>query len=174
MRVRAYMTLMTEAAPKKQGPGTFNAVLFPYRSLSPAGFLILMSLIGLTSFVLGVMFALMGAWPVVIFLGLEVVLIYVAFKLNYRSGREYETVELDPLQLVLTRVDPAGGRRNFDFNTYWVRVNLFEEAGGRTSISLSSHGQEIQFGRFLTDDERRDFATALHAALLTARSARLS
>lgn len=164
------MTLMTEPAPKKQGPGTFNAVLFPYRSLSPTGFLILMSLVGVTSFMLGLLFAFMGAWPVVIFFALDVVLIYVAFKLNYRSGREYETVELDPLQLVLTRVDPAGVRQRFDFNTYWVRVNLFEERGGRTSMSLSSHGREIPFGRFLTDDERRDFATALHNALLVARS----
>ncbi|MCV0368039.1 DUF2244 domain-containing protein [Filomicrobium sp.] len=163
---------MTEAASKKQEPGTFKAVLFPYRSLRPTGFLILMTLIGITSFSLGLVFAFMGAWPVVGFFGLDALLIYFAFKLNYRAGREYEMVDLDPRQLVLTRVDPKGRREIFDFNTYWVRVNLLEEHDGRTSLSLSSHGNEIVFGSFLTDDERKDFAVALHDALLTARTVR--
>lgn len=163
---------MTEAVSKKQEPGTFNAVLFPYRSLSPTGFLILMTLIGITSFSLGLVFAFMGAWPVVGFFGLDALLIYFAFKLNYRAGREYETVDLNPRQLVLTRVDPKGRRESFDFNTYWVRVNLLQGRDGRTSMSLSSHGNEIIFGSFLTDDERKDFAVALHEALLTARAVR--
>lgn len=163
---------MTEAASKKQGPGTFSAVLYPYRSLGPNGFLIMMSLIGLTSFVLGLMFAFMGAWPVVGFFALDACLIYLAFKLNYRSGREYETIELDPRQLVLTKFDPEGRSRSVDFSTYWVRVNLFEGRDGRTRLSLSSHGNEIVFGRFLTDDERKDFAGALQSAILTARAVR--
>lgn len=163
---------MTEAVSKNQGPGTFSAVLYPYRSLSPNGFLIMMSLIGLTSFVLGLMFAFMGAWPVVGFFGLDALLIYIAFKLNYRSGREYETIELDPRQLVLTQFDPKGRSQSADFSTYWVRVNLFEGRDGRTRLSLSSHGNEIVFGRFLTDDERKDFADALQSAILTARDVR--
>ena len=32
-----------------------------------------------------------------------------------------------------------------------------------------SQGKELTFGRFLNDDERRDFADALRAALLDAR-----
>jgi len=163
---------MTEAALKKQGAGTFNAVLYPYRSLHPTGFLILMSLVGLTSFGLGMMFVFMGAWPVFGFFGLDALLIYVAFKLNYRSGREYETIELDPRQLVLTHVDPKGHSQRSDFATYWVRVNLLEGHDGRTSLSLSSHGNEVVFGRFLTDEERKDFAMALQEALMTARSVR--
>ena len=39
---------------------------------------------------------LAGAWPVIGFFGLDVALIYLAFKLNYRSGRLYETIELTP------------------------------------------------------------------------------
>jgi uncharacterized membrane protein len=41
---------------------------------------------------------------------------------------------------------------------------------GRTFLRLASHGQEFEFGRFLNDDERRDFAQALEGALSFARS----
>lgn len=155
-----------------QTAGTFNAILTPHRSLSPLGFLVLMSAISLVSFGVGIVFLLLGAWPVFGFFGLDVLLIYFAFKLNYRSGREYETVELSPNLLKLTRVDPRGHRQIHDFNPYWVRVGLTEEYDGRTVMWLASHGRELVFGRFLSDDERREFAEALRSALMVARTAR--
>ncbi len=129
--------------------------------------------ISLVSFVTGMIFLLMGAWPVFGFFGLDVALIYIAFKLNYRSGRLYETVELTPRTLTLTRVHPSGKRESIDFNPYWVRVRLLEGPQGRTDLRLASHGREHPFGRFLTDDEKRDFSNALSGALLEARAARL-
>jgi uncharacterized membrane protein len=77
-------------------PDAFRALLTPHRSLGPAGFLILMAALGTASFITGIVFLLMGAWPVFGFFGLDVLLIYIAFRLNYRSGRLYETVELTP------------------------------------------------------------------------------
>ena len=72
----------------------FHAVLMPHRSLGPTGFLVLMAASTGIAFVTGMIFLLAGAWPVLGFLGLDVLLIYAAFKLNYRSGRLYETVDL--------------------------------------------------------------------------------
>ncbi len=149
----------------------FRATLSPYRSLSPRGFLVLMTCIGLVSFIAGTAFLLMGAWPVFGFFGLDVLLIYIAFKLNYRSGLAYETVDLTPDLLRLTRVSPKGTVEDtVDFNPYWVRVNVVAEVDGRTEMSLLSHGKKTIFGGHLTDDERRDFANALTGALITARS----
>ena len=51
---------------------------------------------GAVSFVAGFVFLLIGAWPVFGFFGLDVVLIYLAFKLNYRAARLYETIDLTP------------------------------------------------------------------------------
>ena len=146
-------------------------VLSSYRSLSPRGFVILMSFLAAVSFIAGVAFLLMGAWPVFGFFGLDVLLIYVAFKLNYRSGRLYETVELDPALLTVTRVHPSGEVERFEFNPYWVRVQLSEGNDGRTSLALSSHGRSFGFARFLTDEERREFAGVLGDALAIARAA---
>ena len=105
----------------QQSEGMFRAVLTPYRSLSPTGFLILMVLVGGVSFAIGLVFLSAGAWPVMGFFGLDVLLIYIAFKLNYRSGLAYEVVELTPQQLSLTRYHPSGKSERFDFNPYWAR-----------------------------------------------------
>lgn len=147
----------------------FRAILSPNRSLSPTGFLILMSAIGLVSFAIGITFLMVGAWPVFGFFGLDVVLIYIAFKLNYRDGRAYETVEVTRESLLLTRVDPKGRSQSFEFNPAWVRVLLREEADGSTELRLASHGRELRFAQFLSDEERRDFADALKGALVEAR-----
>jgi uncharacterized membrane protein len=121
------------------------------------------------SFVAGLVFYLAGAWPVMGFFGLDVALIYVAFKLNYRSGRLYETVELTRDRLTWTRVHPSGRREEFACNPYWARVSLKEWPDGRTDLRLAAQGRELTFGRFLTDGERRDLASALEDALLAAR-----
>lgn len=89
------------------GPGTpvFRAVLSPHRSLSQSGFLIVMIAVGLVSFFVGFAFLLMGAWPVMGFFGLDVALIYWAFKRNYYDGRAAETIEVTPHNVILTRIN---------------------------------------------------------------------
>lgn len=144
-------------------------MLRPHRSLGPTGFLVFMSIVSGISFITGAVFYFMGAWPVLGFFGLDVLIIYIAFRLNYRSGRLYETIELGPSDLTFTRVHPSGRRERFSLNPYWARVRLAEGPDGRTDLRLHLHGKELSFGRFLTDDERRDFAKTLAGALLEAR-----
>ncbi len=152
-----------------QEPGNFRAVLAPHRSLSPAGFVALMTAVGAVGFVAGLAFFLIGAWPVVGFFGLDVLVIYIAFRLNYRSGRLRETVELVPDALTVTRFHPSGHREQFTFNPYWVRVELTEGRDGRTDLKLRLHDRVVSFGRFLTDEERRDLAGTLTGALADTR-----
>lgn len=167
---------MSETRCENQSANAENSarfVLHPHRSLGQRGFLILMALVGAISFVAGVVFMMMGAWPVTGFFGLDVALIYLAFKLNYRSGQEFETVDLAPEALKLTRVHPSGRKEEFDFNPYWTRVRLtVDRPDGRTSLRLSAQGREVMFGKFLTDDERAGFAEALTGALTKSRGTR--
>jgi uncharacterized membrane protein len=160
---------MNETASRAQEPGEFRAVLRPHRSLGPTGFVVLMGIVSLVSFITGVIFTFMGAWPVLGFFGLDVLIIYIAFRLNYRAGRLHETVELSRSELTVTRMHPSGRRERFAFNPYWARVRLAEGKDGRTDLRLHLHGKELSFGRFLTDDERRDFARTLTGALIEAR-----
>jgi uncharacterized membrane protein len=161
---------MTEPNPAPQEPSRFNAVLTPHRSLGPAGFAVLMAGVCLVSFGTGLLFYLLGAWPVIGFMGLDVALIYIAFKLNFRALRLYETVDLTQHALTVTRVTPSGQSQSWRFNPYWVRLSVQERVGRSSELSIASHGERLVFGSFLTDDEREDFASALGSALSAARS----
>lgn len=162
---------MTENTPAAQEDGIFRAILHPNRSLSQRGFLIVLGFIGFVSFASGVAFTMMGAWPVMGFYGLDVLAIYVAFKINYRSGKAYELVELSPELLKITQVQPSGRSRSFDFNPYWVKVLINEWPDGSADLKLALHGNEFEFARFLNADEKKDFAQVLREALSTARTA---
>ncbi len=160
---------MAEASTSPE-PSRFSAVLTPHRSLSPRGFVVLMTAICLISFGTGLLFFMLGAWPVIGFMGLDVLLIYVAFKLNFRALRRYETVDLTDDALTVTQVEPSGRTKAWTFNPYWVRLRLEPRVGRSTELSLASHGQRLVFASFLTDSEREDFADALSAALSAAKS----
>ena len=160
---------MNDSGPPPSDASVFRAVLHPHRSLPPKGFLILMLAIGSVSFVSGMVFLLMGAWPVMGFFGLDVALVYIAFQLNYRAARAYELVELTPRTLTVTQVSASGEAKSVAFNPYWVRVLFSERPDGGNHLKLASHGSELEFGRVLNDDERRDFAAALRRALDASR-----
>ena len=151
-------------------PVSFDAVLAPHRSLSPRGFLVLMAAVGAVSFITGIVFLLMGAWPVLGFCGLDVLLIYIAFKLNYRAARLHETVRLTSDALVLRRVQPSGAQQSWQFNPYWVRLVVnSDRQTERSTLVLRSHGRDVLFGDFLPEEEKLDFARALRGALEEAR-----
>ena len=150
----------------------FAAVLSPYRSLPPIGFAILMTAVGVVSFFAGLHFYRLGAWPVTGFFGLDVALLYVAFKLNYRSGRARELVLLSEDRLEIVRITQSGKRTSWTFNPYWARVRLEGDAvEDRTQLTLLSHGCELAIGEFLSNEERGDLAGALGKALSEGRAA---
>ena len=143
----------------------FDAVLTPHRSLSPFGFRLLMGCLGLASLISGAFFVLRGAWPVGGYLGLDVLLVYLAFKASYRSARCYETIRLSAAALVVERVGPGARQGRWSFQPYWLRVELDEPPGRSSRLSLSSHGRSLVVGAFLAAEERRALAAALAAAL---------
>ena len=161
---------MTEPNPARQEASRFSAVLTPHRSLGPTGFMVLMAGVCLVSFGTGLFFYLLGAWPVIGFMGLDVALIYIAFKLNFRALRLYETVDLTQDALTVTRVAPSGKAQSWRFNPYWVKLSVQERIGRSSELSIASHGERLVFASFLTDEEREDFASALSSALSAARS----
>jgi uncharacterized membrane protein len=160
---------MTQSATKPDAPN-FSALLTPHCSLGPKGFMVLMGAVCSVSFGTGLLFYMIGAWPVIGFMGLDVALIYIAFKLNFRALRLYETVDLTPEALTVTRVLPSGKTQAWSFNPYWVRVKVEERVGRSSELSIASHGKRLVFASFLTDGEREDFAAALGAALSAAKS----
>lgn len=152
------------------GPVLFDAVLEPHRSLSPRGFVVLMAAISIVCFGGGMVFMVAGAWPVMGFLGLDVAFIYIAFKANYRAARAYETVKLTPDVLLVERVTASGRRQRWQFQPYWLSVHIADPPESTSPLTLRSHGRALEIGRFLSPDERLDFADALRDALREART----
>ena len=147
----------------------FDAELRPHRSLSPLGFLLLMVAIGLISFAAGLGFFLAGAWPVVGFLGADVLLVYVAFKISFRRGQLRETLQLSAEELLVQRVSPWGTAQSWRFQPYWLQVGIEEDGSRRGALVLRSHGKSLALGKFLTCEERGDVARALRQAIRTAQ-----
>jgi uncharacterized membrane protein len=156
------------AAPAE--PALFSAVITPHRSLSSTGFLIFMLCIGGVSFVSGVVFLMLGAWPVFGFLGLDVLLVYWAFRANFRAARAYEEVTVTATELTVRKVNQRGAVRVWTLNPLWVQLDrIVHEEFGVERLFLVSRGRRLTIGQALSPDEKKDFASALSAALGEAR-----
>jgi uncharacterized membrane protein len=148
----------------------FDERLQPHRSLGPRGFRILMLGCCGISTLYSLPFYFMGAWPVVGFLGLDVLLIYLAFKASFRAARAYELLRLTSLELLFARVSPRGERKEWRFNPVWVRFERVEhEEFGTQSLTLVSRGKSVEVGRFLGPDQKATLAKSFSAALARAR-----
>jgi uncharacterized membrane protein len=147
-------------------PTIFSAVITPHRSLGHVGFMILMLAFGGISFVAGIMFFIVGAWPVFGFFGLDVALLYFAFRLNYRSADAYEEVTITPSTLTVRKVSHRGAAREWQLNPLWVRLDkVTHEEYGIERLLLVSRGKNLPVGNFLGPDEKASFASALGNAL---------
>jgi uncharacterized membrane protein len=159
---------MTASAPRAPD---FDIVLRPHRSLSPVGFAVIMSVLAIWSFIGGLVFWLAGAWPVIGFFGIDVALVYWAFRASYGQGRAAERLRFADGTLTVWRMDKRGAEERYAFPSYWLRVTLEEDQNGPGQLILSSHGRHLQVGSFLAPDERAELARELSAALLQARTA---
>jgi uncharacterized membrane protein len=147
-------------------PTLFSAIITPYRSLSSMGFVLLMALVGSVSFAGGMFFYLVGAWPVVGFLGLDVLLVYIAFRANYRAAAAFEQVTVTPSELRVRRVTHRGRITEFTLNPVWTRIDREAHADfGLLRLFLVSRGRRLAVAGFLSPKEKESFARALSAAL---------
>ena len=148
----------------------FSALLTPHRSLNRTGFIAVMLFLSVVSFVTGIAFLMMGAWPVFGFFGLDVLVIWWAFKVNFRTARASEEIVVTVSELRVRRVSHRGRLVEWSFNPLWVQL---EQTGdpefGIEHLYLVSRGRRVSVGHFLGPDEKASFAKALLAALQTAK-----
>ncbi len=147
-------------------PTIFSAIITPHRSLGSTGFLVLMLCIGGVSFASGMVFLILGAWPVFGFLGLDVLLVYWAFRANFRAARAYEEVRVTASELTVRKVNQRGGVREWTLNPVWVQLDrIVHEEFGIERLFLVSRGRRLSIAACLGPDEKASFARALSTAL---------
>ena len=149
----------------------WQATLTPHRSLNREGFYVLMGLVILVNLVVAGMFVALGAWPIAGFAGLDVLLVWWAFKVNFADARKLERISITEHELVLDRLSEKHLPEQQRFVRRWVKVELEEdrerELIGR--LLLISGRTRVAVGEFLAPEERRTLAQALKSALAIPR-----
>jgi uncharacterized membrane protein len=148
----------------------FKTRLVPHRSLSPQGVRMLVGIFALCMGLSSLPFIIIGAWPVMGFMGLDVLLLYWAFVVNMRDGRAYEDVSLSTLELKIAKVDARGQRQEWSFTPAWVRLEKHRDHDDAIEhLRLVSHGRHVEIASCLGREARADFAQSLSDALRQAR-----
>ena len=162
---------MGETTPATADEPFFRALLTPHRSLGRTGFLVLMGALTASWLVTGAFFLSRGAWPVFGFFGLDILLVYVAFRLNYRAARAREEVSVSRTALDIRKVAPSGRSEEHRFNPFWSRFTVARhDEIGITRMAVEAQGSSVPLGGFLNPDDRESFAKAFSNALATAKA----
>jgi uncharacterized membrane protein len=147
----------------------FAVRLFPRRSFTPAAARRLLAATFVASALFTLPFYLAGAWPIVGFLGFDVLLLWLAFRASFRAARAYEDYRVTYLELEFARVSARGARREWRFNPAWVALERGESGPMTARLALRSHGRRHEIASFLGPDEKAAFAGDLTRALVEAR-----
>lgn len=150
------------------GQDDFRITSYPHRSLGPRGYHALFAVVIGANLFGGIIFLAMGAWPVSGFMGLDVLALYLAFRMSYRQAQAFERILIRDGQITIEHSD-MHGRITFDtLPSYWARVDFEgDEEGG--DVALCSHGRSVGVGRFLPGFERAAFANMLRKVLADAK-----
>ncbi len=169
-----YSGLMDPQAEPLASATVFEAVIVPYRSLSPRGLRILIAVICLLCGLTALRFWFIGAWPVAAFGVVEIGIAIILLRLNASRARASELVLLSADSLRIVRTDRAGKRQERRLPVGWLNVVMEEPPGRVPRLLLVAHGIREEIAASLGEDEKRDLWAALHDALHQLRNPRFN
>lgn len=153
-------------APETRDEPVFSAVITPHRSLDKSAARLVLTLCCVATIVSTIPFIVLGAWPVAGFFGLDLLALFIAFRVNFRSARRMEEVVLTPIELLLRRIGHRGERSERRFNPLWTKLDRVEdEEFGLRGLALVSRGERVSIADDLSPAERESFAEEFGAAL---------
>lgn len=139
----------------------FTRVARRNNSLSSTGRLLAFGFIFVVSVGIAVAFAIIGAWPILPFAGLEMLVLLLAFRAIERRAADYERIAIDG-DRVRVEIREAGQARDHEFNRLWAQVVVSRDGA---QLALRSHGREVAIGRHLNDGQRLALARELEHRL---------
>jgi len=149
-----------------------DAVITPNRSLSRAGFYWLVGALAFFNLVVAGLMIALKAFPVPIFLGVDLLAVIIAFNVNYRGAGLAERVQVSAAEV---RVLHEVGRRSrtiWTSPTAFTRVAVERPGEAEAKIQLRLSGRAMTVAHALSPLERTRFAEALERAILAARAER--
>jgi uncharacterized membrane protein len=150
-----------------EGPPLYRLVLKPHRSLSRAGFaLVLLIAWGFSVMPLLVLLGTSALWALLPFLLGTLVLLWFFIELNYRDAAMCEELSLWPDVIRVDRFNPRKASQHWQANPYWVRLKIYPEGGPvENYLTLKGAGRVIELGAFLSPEEREDIYHDLNRRL---------
>ena len=158
------------AARLVEAPSIFEALIVPHRSLGARGLYWVAGFLAVFATVVGVRFALLGAWPVLPFSLAEIGLVIAMLRFNARHARTSELVLLTGQVLRIVRTDSKGRRAETILPAGWLSVSLEERTGRVPRLLLLRHGKAEEIAAALGEAEKRDLAYCLAQALHRGRN----
>jgi uncharacterized membrane protein len=139
--------------------GGFSLTLKRNCSISPAGLAGVFGVLALAVLTIGIAFAALGAWLILPFAGLEVLLLVAAFVQQARHATDYERIGLARGQL---RVEVAQAQTvsRYELDARGVRIDV-----QGAQVTVSGQWSAVALGRHLDGEARLAFADELKKRL---------
>lgn len=153
-------------------PLYMDAVIRPNRSMNQRGFHVVLGVMIAFNLMVAAFLLVLGAPPVLPFLGLDVLAVWLALRASFRASRRSERVQVTAEAVTVSREDEQGARVIWTSPTAFTRVDLDQPGEHETRVRLMVSRKRLTLGRALSPPERVDFAQALERAILRARAER--
>ncbi|HLK26581.1 MAG TPA: DUF2244 domain-containing protein [Caulobacteraceae bacterium] len=149
-----------------------DAVITQNRSLSPIGFAWLIGVLVAFNLVMAVFFVVIGAFPVPVFLGLDVLGVYIAFRVSNARALSAERVRVSAEEVQVAYEAMGRSRTVWRSPTAFTAVALEPAGRHEARVRLRLSGRRLTVARALSPRERGEFADALERAIRSARAER--
>lgn len=137
----------------------------PNCSLSPEQTLVVFCTITLVTFLISIAFVIIGAWPILLFSGMELLALGYCFYHVLCHASDYERLTIDDEKVIVETHEPDQDQR-IELSSYWSKIVLDCLPNGYCRhLILRSHGREVEFGRYISSEERLDLARLLKTRL---------
>lgn len=139
---------------------SFKVIFKPNSALSAISKKRVIILLTVIPCVIGIAFLFLGAWPILPFVGLEIVALAYAFYYVNKHEADYESISIEGDSLLIEHCVGQTVSQH-EISPYWVKVVQHELVNGELHLYLQSHGKEIEVGRYLTRKQRELLAKQL-------------
>ena len=140
--------------PRKLDDIVFEALLSPSVTTRLSVVRWILVLFGGTCALVGIIFTALGAQPVLGFMGIEIVLLYVVYRYCVRSSRMMEQLILSGRNAMFHRIDRNGNISITSFETHWLHVDIRQTDDKSSRLILVSKGRVQEVGVFLAPTEK--------------------
>ncbi len=141
-----------------------DLILYPNCSLTIKSLIFLSLLFTTLSFFISLYFITNGAWPVGVFLFIDLLIILLAFKINFRRAQMYERIIIAE-KILIKKNNFRGRERVIKIEPSWLRLKVYCN-NNSGHLEIISKGKSQIIGNYLNITELKKLAKEIKKALI--------